>query len=170
MQDDSQNVLKSDDSESSVNVGDDATNKFDKSEKCSDNDEESNNEETDELIYVPNPIKWDEKDIVTWLNWLTKKFKCDPKLEASRFPSDSQELLKFSKADFWVCAGSGENGNYAAKHYGYLLRNATGNADPSLFTDTEPGNFSSFLINRQINFLPTFHRDKVLWEIKAVDV
>lgn len=150
MQDDSQNAVKSDDSENLVNVGcdDDANNEIEKinKSKSESENEDDDHEDPDELIFLPrNPNEWDEKNISTWVNWISKKFKCDPKLETSRFPTDSQELLKFTKADFWVCSGSGVSGNIVAKHYGYLLQNATGIADSSLFSDLEPGKI--FLIS-----------------------
>ncbi len=132
MHDDNQNVLASVDSEV-IDLDEDV-------QKRPNSDRESD-DETDELIFVPNPKEWDEKNIETWINWISKKFRCDPKLEPARFTTDSQELLKFTKADFWVCGGSGVNGNYLAKHYGYLLKNATGSAHESLLNDTDPGNF-----------------------------
>lgn len=153
MQDDNQNVLTivDLDLDQVVDLGEDEESDNDKKKKHT-SDDDSDDEESDELIFVPNPREWDEKNIETWVSWISKKFRCDPKLEPGRFPTDSQELLKFTKADFWVCGGSGANGNYLAKHFGYLLKNATGSAHESLLNDTEPGNFILSLLIFQFHF------------------
>lgn len=112
---------------------------------------EDSEEEDSSIVFVPrNPCEWNQENIASWIVWLSKKFKIHPKLEPGRFPQDALELTKFTKDCFWVCAGSNIGGNIIAKHYGYLLKNASlaSDAHPdeslinriqSLVSETDPG-------------------------------
>ncbi|EAT41880.1 AAEL006533-PA [Aedes aegypti] len=91
------------------------------------------------LIYVPtNPQEWTSEHIASWVQWISKKFQIFPSLEPARFPNGGVELAKFTKADFWVCAGSKAGGNTLAKHFAHLLQIGTGIEDKLLGNDTDP--------------------------------
>lgn len=137
--------------------------------KSSENSGAEDSEDEDTIFVPRDPYEWTQENIASWIVWLSKKFKIYPKLEPGRFPQDALELTKFTKACFWVCAGSNVGGNVVAKHYGYLLKNAaTGTTpDESLLSEADPGILSvvyifSILINLEINFFPTFHLISVL--------
>lgn len=107
---------------------------------ASDNESTTETEDSD-LIYVPtNPQEWTSEHISSWVQWISKKFKIYPSLEPARFPSGGVELAKFTKADFWVCAGSKAGGDTLANHFAHLLQNVTGIEDILLGNDIDPGN------------------------------
>ena len=64
----------------------------------------------------------------------------------ARFPQAGSELAPFTKADFWVCAGSAAGGNTLAKHFAHLVRHAGRNkgsgsgGQQELESDIDPGN------------------------------
>uniref|UniRef100_A0A182PA78 ETS domain-containing protein n=1 Tax=Anopheles epiroticus TaxID=199890 RepID=A0A182PA78_9DIPT len=97
--------------------------------------------EDSELVYLPNdPHEWDAELVSAWISWVSKNFDIFPPLEPARFPSSGTELAQFSKADFWVCAGSAAGGNTLAKHFAYLIRHGTegSSVSPELDSDIEP--------------------------------
>ncbi|XP_065095208.1 DNA-binding protein D-ETS-6-like isoform X2 [Ochlerotatus camptorhynchus] len=108
---------------------------------ASDNDSSTEAEESDNaLIYVPtNPLEWTSDHIASWVQWVSKKFKIFPSLEPVRFPNNGVELGKFTKADFWVCAGSKAGGDTLSKHFAHLLQIGTGIEDKLLGNDVDPG-------------------------------
>lgn len=106
-----------------------------------DTSEES--EESDEgdsaLIYVPtNPLEWSTDHIQSWIKWLSKKFEIYPPLEPVRFPGSGADLAKFTKADFWVCAGSKAGGDALAKHFAHLRQIGGGVEDSTLASNVDP--------------------------------
>ena len=99
----------------------------------------SETESEDPLEFVPlNPSEWDENHIRTWIVWVSKKFNIFPSLEPGRFPKAGSDLCKFTKADFWVCAGSKIGGDTLSKHFAYLGQTGTGLQDRSLENDSDP--------------------------------
>jgi Sterile alpha motif (SAM)/Pointed domain len=88
---------------------------------------------------ISDPKEWNTDHIEKWLIWASKKFKIHPPIEPCRFPDTGAELIEMTKADFWVCAGSKAGGNVVAKHFAYLLYSVTGNEQPSLIDDKDPG-------------------------------
>lgn len=108
-------------------------------------DNESSTETEDSDIYVPNnPQDWKSEHISSWVQWISKKFNIYPDLVPARFPSGGIELANFTKADFWVCAGSKAGGDALAKHFAYHLQLGTGIEDKLLSNDTDPGNHHCF--------------------------
>lgn len=111
-----------------------------------DGDTSEEGEESDgdsALIYVPtNPLEWTTEHIQSWVRWLSKKFQIFPPLEPVRFPTSGADLAKFTKADFWVCAGSKAGGNALARHYAHLRQIGSGGGveDSTLANDVDPGN------------------------------
>ncbi|XP_001844046.2 DNA-binding protein D-ETS-6 [Culex quinquefasciatus] len=108
-----------------------------------DGDTSEEGEESDgdsALIYVPtNPLEWTTEHIQSWVRWLSKKFQIFPPLEPVRFPTSGADLAKFTKADFWVCAGSKAGGNALARHYAHLRQIGSGGVeDSTLANDVDP--------------------------------
>lgn len=94
----------------------------------------------DEEIRLPtDPTEWNLDNIKTWIAWVTKEFKLQPPPDYNRFPSNGTELVEFTRADFWVCAGSKYGGNTLAKHLAYLQHTATGRCTSPLNNDNDPG-------------------------------
>lgn len=44
----------------------------------------------------------------------------------ARFPNTGAELVKMSRAEFWVCAGSKTGGNTLSNHISHMIYNTTG--------------------------------------------
>ncbi|XP_052897356.1 DNA-binding protein D-ETS-6-like [Anopheles moucheti] len=102
-----------------------------------DNDDEEDNGQT----YVPNnPHQWNAEHVSAWILWVSKNFDIYPPLEPARFPPTGEEIAQFTKADFWVCAGSAAGGNTLAKHFAHLIHTGTGGgyAGTRLATDVDP--------------------------------
>uniref|UniRef100_A0A182MEW8 ETS domain-containing protein n=1 Tax=Anopheles culicifacies TaxID=139723 RepID=A0A182MEW8_9DIPT len=98
--------------------------------------------EDSEQIYVPNnPHQWNAEHVSAWISWVSKNFDIFPPLEPARFPSTGQEIAQFTKADFWVCAGSAAGGNTLAKHFAHFIHIGTGdrNVGQRLASDIDPG-------------------------------
>ncbi|XP_040170295.1 DNA-binding protein D-ETS-6-like isoform X2 [Anopheles arabiensis] len=94
-------------------------------DKRTDSSADSDGEEACEQTYLPNdPHQWNAEHVSTWISWVSKKFDIFPPLEPARFPQAGSELAPFTKADFWVCAGSAAGGNTLAKHFAHLVRHA----------------------------------------------
>ncbi|XP_058447745.1 DNA-binding protein D-ETS-6-like [Malaya genurostris] len=107
----------------------------DNSESVSDTQEENDNP----LIFVPtNPLEWTGEHISSWVQWVTKKFNIFPSLEPARFPCNGVDLAKFTKADFWVCAGSKAGGDTLSKHFAHFLQIGTGIEDRLLGNNIDP--------------------------------
>jgi hypothetical protein len=101
---------------------------------------ESSPDVDDEIIFVPNnPRTWTEKHIETWINWATKKFNLAPALDASRIPKNSEDLAKFTKAEFYIACGSFEGGKMLSQHYKYMMENVKESCDETLLKDGDPG-------------------------------
>lgn len=126
--------------------------------------ERESSPEDDEIIFVPNnPKTWSSKHIETWIKWASKKFNLSPPLEISRFPKDAEELIKFSKADFYIVCGSFEGGKRVSQHYKYMMQTAHESFDETLITDCEPGKWrldlvTSFSCITQCGFIFSIHR------------
>lgn len=86
-----------------------------------------------------DPTVWNETHIKSWLDWMTEKFNIKPSLNISKFPKSGQELVALAKADFWVCAGSGANGNLLAEYIAHNLHSATGKNVDHLLDKNDPG-------------------------------
>uniref|UniRef100_A0A182FWX7 Uncharacterized protein n=2 Tax=Anopheles albimanus TaxID=7167 RepID=A0A182FWX7_ANOAL len=114
------------------------------SDRVHDGEKEETVEEEDEeadsaQIYVPkDPREWTAEHVSTWLLWVSKNFHIFPPIEPARFPDTGQEIARFSKADFWVCAGSKAGGSALARHFAHLLHTGTGIEDRQLLSNTEP--------------------------------
>lgn len=93
------------------------------------------------VLMPTDPSTWQPSHIVAWLHWLGKQFHIRPRLDARRFPTDGGELMRMSRSEFWVCAGSRLGGQMAARHMAFLVRDATGRSSSPLFGDSEPGEF-----------------------------
>lgn len=94
----------------------------------------------DEEIHLPtDPTEWNSDHIKAWIEWVTKEFKLELPPDHKRFPADGKELVEFTRADFWVCAGSKLGGNTLAKHLAYLQHTATGRCTSPLNNDNDPG-------------------------------
>uniref|UniRef100_A0A8W7PIN9 ETS domain-containing protein n=1 Tax=Anopheles coluzzii TaxID=1518534 RepID=A0A8W7PIN9_ANOCL len=94
-------------------------------DKRTDSSADSDGEEECEQTYLPNdPHQWNAEHVSTWISWVSKNFDIFPPLEPARFPQAGSELAPFTKADFWVCAGSAAGGNTLAKHFAHLVRHA----------------------------------------------
>ncbi|XP_058815069.1 DNA-binding protein D-ETS-6-like [Topomyia yanbarensis] len=107
----------------------------DNSESSPEAEEESDNP----LIFVPtNPLEWTGEHICSWVQWVSKKFNVFPSLEPARFPCNGVDLAKFTKADFWVCAGSKAGGDTLSKHFAHLLQSGTGIEDKLLGNNIDP--------------------------------
>lgn len=120
------------------------------------NDTESTADENvdDEEIHLPtDPTEWNSDNIKAWISWVTKEFKLEPAPDSKRFPSNGTELVEFTRADFWVCAGSRLGGNTLAKHLAYLQYTATGRCTSPLNNDNDPGMCSSPHIVHDFFFL-----------------
>lgn len=105
-----------------------------------DGDSAAENNVNDEEIHLPtDPTEWNLDNIKTWIAWVTKEFKLQPTPDYKRFPSNGTELVEFTRADFWVCAGSKIGGNTLAKHLAYLQHTATGRCTSPLNNDNDPG-------------------------------
>lgn len=103
---------------------------------------ESSPEADDEIIFVPNnPKTWSDKNIETWVNWVSKKFQLNPALDVSRFPKTAEELATYSKADFYIVCGSFEGGKMISQHYKYMMSNAQEKFHETLQTVGDPGEF-----------------------------
>src|ERR1700744_4881373 len=101
----------------------------------------------EEEIHLPtDPTEWNLENIKTWIAWVTKEFNLQPPPDFNRFPSNGQELVEFTRADFWVCAGSKYGGNTLAKHLAYLQHTATGRCTSPLNNDNDPGISYSYFI------------------------
>lgn len=93
------------------------------------------------LVYVPtNPLEWTTEHIHSWINWLSKKYEIFPPLEPVRFPTSGTDLAKFTKADFWVCAGSKAGGDILARFYAHHRQIGSGGGieDSTLANDVDP--------------------------------
>lgn len=88
-----------------------------------------------------DPSVWNDEHIKSWLKWISKKFSLDPELSSLRFPKHGNELVKLSKAEFWVCAGSKEAGNILAKYIAHIVQNATGIDMKHLLDENDPGKY-----------------------------
>ncbi|KFB39880.1 Ets domain-containing protein [Anopheles sinensis] len=100
---------------------------------------DSSDDEDSEQIYVPNnPLEWTAEHVSAWTLWVSKNFEIFPPLEPARFPNGGEEIAKFTKADFWVCAGSKAGGDTCAKHFAHLMQRATGAEDKQLYNDVDP--------------------------------
>ncbi|XP_049536981.1 DNA-binding protein D-ETS-6-like [Anopheles darlingi] len=109
------------------------------SDRVNDEQEEEDEEAESAQIYVPNdPREWNAEHVSTWLLWVSKNFHIFPPIEPARFPDSGQEIARFSKADFWVCAGSKAGGSALARHFAHLLHTGTGIEDRQLSSNTEP--------------------------------
>ncbi|XP_053675337.1 DNA-binding protein D-ETS-6-like [Anopheles nili] len=97
-------------------------------------------DEDSEQIYVPNdPHQWQSEHVIAWISWVSNKFDIFPPLEPARFPQTGQEIAQFSKADFWVCAGSKIGGNTLSKHFAHLIQRSNRCVDShALETDIDP--------------------------------
>lgn len=93
----------------------------------------------DEIRLPTDPSEWNSDNIKAWIAWVTKEFKLQPSPDYNRFPSTGKELVEFTRADFWVCAGSKLGGNTLAKHLAYLQHTATGRCMSPLNNDNDPG-------------------------------
>jgi hypothetical protein len=103
--------------------------------------EKEEEEEDDEVIFVPrNPTTWSEKHIEMWIKWASNQFDIKPPLDASRFPKSGAELVKFSKAEFFIVCGSFSHGKMVVEHFRYLMENVEESVDETLLNDDEPGN------------------------------
>lgn len=103
-----------------------------------------NNDEIDESspIYVPDdPTSWTEKHIETWIKWATKQFDIEPQPDPARFPKTGNELVKFTKADFYMTCGSIEGGKSLVQHFKYLMERIGKCVDESLKSDEDPSEF-----------------------------
>ncbi|XP_050077938.1 DNA-binding protein D-ETS-6-like [Anopheles maculipalpis] len=100
----------------------------------------SDEDDDSEQTYVPNnPHQWNAEHVTAWICWVSKNFHIYPPLEPARFPQTGQEIAQFTKADFWVCAGSAAGGNTLAKHFDHLIRTGTGGNDgQELANDIDP--------------------------------
>lgn len=101
-------------------------------------EEEEEEEEQGDPVLPVDPRVWDSSHIRSWVKWMTRKFNIDPKPDIARFPKNGLELCDFSKADFWVCAGSKDGGIVVAKHFAYTLYSATGRETSPMLNDNEP--------------------------------
>ncbi len=129
--------------ENTVGSAEDVTNK----EPTSNDVDPSAESSSDDDIRLPtDPTEWTSDNIKTWITWVTKEFKLQPPPDHSRFPSDGKELVEFTRADFWVCAGSKLGGNTLAKHLAYLQHTATGRCTSPLNNDNDPGTDYVFVI------------------------
>lgn len=99
-----------------------------------------NSEDSDSaLVYVPtNPLEWTTEHIHSWISWLSKKYEIFPPLEPVRFPTSGTDLAKFTKADFWVCAGSKAGGDILARFYAHHGQIGSGIEDSTLANDVDP--------------------------------
>lgn len=113
-----------------------------------------NNEEIDESspIYVPDdPTSWTEKHIETWIKWAAKQFNIEPQPDPARFPKTGNELVKFSKADFYMTCGSLKGGKSLMQHYKYLMeRIGNSSFDESLNTDEDPSELKIFNLFKSV--------------------
>uniref|UniRef100_A0AAG5D9I1 ETS domain-containing protein n=1 Tax=Anopheles atroparvus TaxID=41427 RepID=A0AAG5D9I1_ANOAO len=106
---------------------------------CAAEERDSSDEEDSEQIYVPNnPLQWTAEHVSAWTLWVSKNFDIFPPLEPARFPKSGDEIAQFTKADFWVCAGSKAGGDTLAKHFAHLMHRATGAEDKQLYSDVDP--------------------------------
>ncbi|XP_049282722.1 DNA-binding protein D-ETS-6-like isoform X2 [Anopheles funestus] len=106
-----------------------------------DSSTDSEDGEDSEQTYVPNnPHQWNAEHVTAWISWVSKNFDIYPPLEPARFPPTGQEIAQFTKADFWVCAGSAAGGNTLAKHFAHLIHTGTGdgNVGQKLASDIDP--------------------------------
>ncbi|XP_058056546.1 DNA-binding protein D-ETS-6-like [Anopheles bellator] len=102
-------------------------------------DRDSSDDEDSEQIYVPkDPLEWDAEHVAAWVLWVSKNFDIYPPIEPARFPKSGQEISQFTKADFWVCAGSKAGGDTLAKHFSHLLHVGTGVENRQLGSSEEP--------------------------------
>ena len=109
-------------------------------DKVGKSERESSPDVDDEVIFVPkNPKTWTEKNIDTWVKWASKKFQLKPPLDTSRFPKSSEEMVKFSKADFYIVCGSFEGGKKISQHFKYMMQCSNEPFDETLLTDGDPG-------------------------------
>lgn len=99
----------------------------------------ADNSGDDEIRLPTDPTEWNLDNIKTWIAWVTKEFNIQPPPDYSKFPSNGRELVEFTRADFWVCAGSKYGGNTLAKHLAYLQHTATGRCTSPLNNDNDPG-------------------------------
>lgn len=108
-------------------------------EDASQSDKTATLEKREIVLVGGNPSDWTSDEIKSWLNWSTKEFSIEPSPDHSKFPDSGNELVKMTRADFWVCAGSKRGGNLLAKHMAYLLYRATGRSHSPLLSDEDPG-------------------------------
>lgn len=121
---------------SNANVNDDDDSVMcvsNESSKCQDADV------SDDVMYVPaDPRTWNEKDVQNWIRFLSKNFEFKVPLDGSRFPKTGAELATFSKADFYIIAGSFEGGKIVADHFKYYMENVTTDVHETLKSAEEP--------------------------------
>jgi hypothetical protein len=104
--------------------------------RCSENKDEIDESSP---IYVPdNPTSWTEKHIETWIKWATKQFDIEPQPDPKRFPTTGDELVKFTKADFYMTCGSIEGGKSLVQHFKYLMERIKYDFDESLNSEEDP--------------------------------
>lgn len=73
-----------------------------------------------------DPRTWDSHDIRSWIAWLSKRCHIIPEPSASDFPSTGMELVKLTRADFWVRCGSNIGGNTFTNHLQFMMENIMG--------------------------------------------
>lgn len=89
--------------------------------------------------HFSDPSEWTASNIDSWLAWTTKKFNIEPAPMIARFPTTGAELVKMSRAEFWVCAGSKNGGNTLSMHIAHLIHSATGRCTSPMLNDNDPG-------------------------------
>lgn len=92
-------------------------------------------------IYT-DPRTWDSQDIKSWIAWLTRRCHINPEPSASDFPSTGSELVKLTRADFWVRCGSNVGGNTFTNHLHFMMENIMGSQMDSVQRtehDKDPG-------------------------------
>lgn len=114
-----------------------AANRTNVNENVENSIETEASEENDDV--PTDPSVWNDGHIKSWLKWMSKKFSIEPSLSSLRFPKRGSELVKLSKAEFWVCAGSKEAGNTLAKYIAHIVQNATGIDMNHLLDENDPG-------------------------------
>lgn len=89
-------------------------------------------DEEDEAVLPIDPRSWSADDIKCWLKWVVRKFNVNPATPdyVSRFPLTGDELVQFSRAEFWVCAGK-TCGDTLMKHLAIMMQSITGQMAPA---------------------------------------
>lgn len=134
----------------------------DEKNESTDADPSTDDPNNEDIRLPTDPAEWNSDNIKSWISWVTKEFKLQPPPEHNRFPSNGRELVEFSRADFWVCAGSKLGGNTLAKHLAYLQHTATGRCTSPLNNDNDPGMFKiiAFLLLLFLYLLKTLSLSK----------